>query len=148
VDSPEGGFRDANTDNKKINTDNNIYTTVKSKKNVSNTSNEEKTSKNSLIRCTDLQLWQIGMDLDIHLDDVRNVHEQILELIESGEFQKKRYGTTVYFTLRKWLRMKVERGQINHMNEVDRMDMEGEHPDKKREIRELAERMRKDGRIA
>lgn len=88
-----------------------------------------KCSKCSLVRCTDLEIWQTAKDKDIPLSVVKNKHDQILEMITSGEFKKKRYSN-VYYTLRKWLDNGIQWGQIQHSEDVDRMETESERPDK------------------
>lgn len=68
---------------------------------------EGKTAKNSLVPCLAQELWQIAWDLDLSLEVVKLKHATILDMIEAGEFKHK----TVYYTLRNWLRMGIDKGQ-------------------------------------
>jgi len=58
--------------------------------------------------CTEEELWEIAEKTNVGLSFVEDKHQQILDMIESGEFSKK--YTTVFFTLRNWVRMAKEKG--------------------------------------
>lgn len=66
------------------------------------------TSKNSRTACSEEELLQVSKEFNVPLPSVENTHASILDDIESGEFKHK----TVYFTLRKWVRLGIERGYI------------------------------------
>lgn len=89
-------------------------------------------SKCSLLACTDLEIWELSKDLNIWIDSVREKHKQIMEMIDTGEFQKK-YKThkTVYRTLKKWMEIGVERGYYSLMGEMQQMAIQLEHPTEK-----------------
>lgn len=105
-------------------------------------------SKCSLSPCTDLELWQIATDLDLRLKVVHEKHTAILEDIESGYFQRKyKHHKTLYYTLKKWLRMDVERRTIFPANEMEILERQSEHPDKVRRREEAFRRAREEGII-
>lgn len=87
--------------------DNSIY--IKKEKNVYT---EPKTSKNSLTPCTEQEITEIATALQVSVDSVRNIHQTILDTIADGTFQSKRYGQTVYYTLRKWVNMRIADGKL------------------------------------
>ncbi len=90
----------------KVHTNNNV-------KNVKN--NTVPSSKNSLTPCTDEELQAIADSLKVSVENVKLLHSQIIDLIADGTFQKKRYGQTVYFTLRKWITMRVAEGKFKNV---------------------------------
>lgn len=99
-----------------------------------------RSSKKGLYPCSKLEKWQIAWDLDIPLEYVQEKHKAIGDMIESGFFQSKyKHHKTVYFTLRKWLQMDISRGNVAHLNEVERMRLENQHPDKVAELIKAAE---------
>lgn len=77
------------------------------------------TSKNSLTACTPQELAAIAKDLKITLQDVTQKHSQMLDKIEDGSFQQKKYGKTVYFTLRSWLRGDIASGKITTAGKLE-----------------------------
>jgi len=103
-------------------------------------------SKCSLVPCTDLQLWEIAKKEDIWIQDVRDKHSEIMDLIDSGEFQKRyKKHKTVYRTLQRWLKMGISRGYIQKMNEFQKMCIDDEHPEKKRARRLLIQSAKEQG---
>lgn len=85
-----------------------IDTTINHKSKTIN-HNIVKTSKNSLIPCTEEELQFIAKDSMLNIKDVKETHQSILEKIEAKEFKHK----TVYFTLRDWLRLNIKKGYIH-----------------------------------
>jgi biotin operon repressor len=77
-------------------------------KNDKNDKNVIKTSKNSLTSCTEEELKEISLLLDVSLDAVKRTHEIIVNKIASKEFKNK----TVYHSLKNWIIMGIERGTI------------------------------------
>ena len=67
-----------------------------------------KTSKNSRTACTNEELSFISRDMGCEYSKVRMVHDTIMDKISAGDFKDK----TVYFTLRQWLRMRIEKGTL------------------------------------
>lgn len=84
----------------------------KNDKNVKKNNNIEQTSKNSLTPCNGEELLLIAKLKNIPIRFVEEVHEEIMNLIQDGIFQQRKYGKTVYFTLMNWLQMKKNKGQI------------------------------------
>jgi len=70
--------------------------------------NIDKTSKNSLLPCTDIELQEIANKTKLPIETVRNKHTIILNKIKAGEFKNK----TVYLTLENWLIGDLEKGYI------------------------------------
>lgn len=96
----------------------------------------------TLVACTDWDIWNIAMDLSIHITEVRRKHKQIMDMINSGEFQQRyKKHKTVYLTLRNWLNGDISKGFIQQANEVEIMDNESERPDlvdRRKKLREFA----------
>jgi predicted transcriptional regulator len=93
------------TTNKQLTTNNNDKNDKNEKKHIQSV---EKNSKNSTTACTDEELRAISRDMKCDYKSVVLVHESIMDLIQAGEFKHK----TVYFTLRNWLRMRIEKGTL------------------------------------
>lgn len=105
-------------------------------------------SKCSLTPCTDVQIWEMAMHLNIAPTDVKSKHSAIMELIESGVFQKKyKKDKTVYYTLQTWLRMGIDRGYIQKLDETQRLYWLAQHPDKLRELNQLEKKLKKEGKL-
>lgn len=91
-------------------------------------------SRCSLIACTDVELWEIAKKKCVLPKYVRDKHAQIMEMVESGEFQRRyKKHKTVYNTLMRWIGMGIENGRIPLMNEFELMGIDDEHPQKKAE---------------
>ena len=91
----------------------------------------------SLTPCTEQELYDLAMKMNLNLKDVKFKHQQIIDMLEDGSFrQKYKKHKTVFNTLRKWLEMSIERGYIQKMNEMERMCLQSDSP-------EMKERMKK-----
>jgi len=73
---------------------------------------ENKNSKNSLTACSEEEIIEISKQLKIKTSDAKNIHDDIVDKIADGTFQQKKYGKTVYFTLKSWIRRGIKRGEI------------------------------------
>ena len=78
------------------------------------------TSKNSLTACTQKELEHIAETKGVDLEEVIDLHENILLKIQDGIFQKKGYGKTVYFTLINWITRDLK--EINKRKKQKRKD--------------------------
>lgn len=96
------------TDDKRMTTNNNNNNNNKNNNNNIHTVGVEKNSKNSTTACTVEELRAISKDMKCDYKSVVSVHESIKDLIQAGEFKHK----TVYYTLRNWLRMRIEKGTL------------------------------------
>lgn len=98
--------------------------------------------------CTPLQIWNIANDLDIFYDEVKEKHDVIMEMVESGEMHR-RYKTykSTYYTLRSWLRLALDKGRIERMNEMERMTMKERHPDRISVVQDAIKYARERGMI-
>lgn len=83
----------------------------------------KKTSKNSHTPCTDEELQQIAIDLQVPFSSVSNKHAEIMDKVRDGSFSK--YGKTVYYTLRNWIRMGLRDGKIQKTQEAQIKEMYG-----------------------
>lgn len=109
---------------------------------------EQRTSKNSLTACTDLELWTIAKSKNLRLEDVKFKHKQIMDMIADGEFQQRyKKHKTVYRTLQKWLDMSVERGYIQECNEIEAMIRDNQHPDIQAQVKWATEQAKKRGDV-
>lgn len=104
--------------NNRPTTDQQLTTNKNNKNKKNNTGGRTESSKTALVPCTDTELELIASSLQVALKDVRLVHQQILDSIADGTFQKKGYGQTVYFTLRKWIGMRISDGKLRVINSV------------------------------
>lgn len=68
----------------------------------------EKTSRNSLTPCTFEEIGEIAKEMQLNVKDVKTTHDTIMDKIAADEFKYK----TVYFTLRTWLRLSIQKGHI------------------------------------
>lgn len=68
--------------------------------------------------CTEEELWEIAGKTNVDLSFVEDKHQQILDMIEGGEFDKK--YKTVFSTLRNWIRMAKEKGYAPIMEGVEK----------------------------
>lgn len=66
------------------------------------------TSKTGRVACTDEEMMLIAQDLGVTLHDVEETHAAIIDKIDAGEFKDK----TVYYTLRSWIRYRLDKGSI------------------------------------
>lgn len=71
----------------------------------------ERTSKNSHMPCSTQEMEDIAKELNVNTVDVIRVHATIIDKIADGSFSEKKYKT-VYYTLKQWVRMGIERGTI------------------------------------
>lgn len=83
----------------------------KNDKNDKNIHDIAKTSKNSVIPCTEQELQAIASKLQVGLEAVKNKHSVILNKIEAREFKNK----TVYLTLENWILGDIEKGYIKRI---------------------------------
>jgi len=91
----------------------------------------------SLTPCTEQELYDLAMKMNLNLKDVKFKHQQIIDMLEDGSFRKKyKKHKTVFNTLRTWLKMSLERGYIHEMSEIERMCLQSDSP-------EMKERMKK-----
>lgn len=67
-----------------------------------------KNSKNSHTPCTLEEIQEIAKRLEVSPDDVKYIHEQIINKIKSKEFKNK----TVYYTLSNWVINAIQRKSI------------------------------------
>lgn len=81
---------------------------IKNKEDIHTSTQLDKSSKTGLIPCSDDELLEVSRSLDLPLASVKRTHSVILNKIEAGEFKNK----TVYYTLKNWLLMDVEKGYV------------------------------------
>lgn len=70
------------------------------------------TSKDAGLPCTDDELKEISVEMNVPLDYIQLKHQQILEQIKSGDLKS---NSKTYFTLRKFLSYDLLKGQIKHL---------------------------------
>jgi len=86
--------------------DKNIPVQGNTKDNIQKTITKD--SKNSKTACTEEDIKDVSILLDVSLDDVKRTHQIIMNKIEAKEFK----GKTVYYSLKNWVLMGIERGTI------------------------------------
>lgn len=105
-------------------------------------------SKCSLVACTEDHIWAIANHLNLNPTDVREKHRQIMEMIDSGDFQKKyKKHKTVYRTLENWLRMSVDRGYIEELSGRERGVLVGDSPEARRRKQDIIKKAIAEGRL-
>lgn len=72
---------------------------------------DKNTSKNSITPCTPDELVEISETLKVPLDVVERKHQRILEMLETKEFNKRKYKT-IFYTLKSWIDLDIQRGFI------------------------------------
>lgn len=141
---PEGGFQDTNADNKKLNAGNKKNMPATNDRPIKNPneqllSSEETHSKKGPL--SEVRLWEIAMEKNVPLSAVKETHKRILEDI-TGENRYKLKN--VNLALQKWISMGISRGNIREMNEIEKMDLQTDHPDevarRRKKWRELEEK--------
>jgi hypothetical protein len=101
----------------------------------------ELTSKNSHAKMTDLEVWEMAVNLDVPLFVIKETEENYFDYIEDPKMARK-YKTT-YRTVRNWVKMRLDKNQVQVCNEVEKLQLPLQHPDevaKRKEAREIAER--------
>lgn len=92
--------------------------------NENNENNVKQSKKEKIIKkekdfnpLSSQQLADIALNLQISLENVQSKHDGIVEMWESGDFEAKYpKNKTLIGTLRNWLRMDIERGNIKRMS--------------------------------
>lgn len=113
--------------NKSINNNINNKDFLDSSSSLEAAPDQPQTSMNSVMPLTSTDRWNMAKKLDVPLWVVKKTEQNFWDYVENPKNLKK--YTTSYRTIYKWIRMGLEKGQIQNMNEVERMDLEGEHPD-------------------
>jgi len=96
---------------------------------------KDKSCTHSLDPCDEYCTWDIGNELDTHKNNVDEIKDELIAYLKAGN--KKKYKI-FHDTLIAWVRRGLKSGDISHMEEIEKMDMEGEHPDYKKKQREIA----------
>lgn len=90
-------------------------------------------SRCSLVPCTEDEMWEIAKHLNIAPADVEQKHAEIVEMLETGEFQTRyKKLKTVYNTLRNWLRMGIENGRFQTLNAIEQVVLLKDSPSERR----------------
>lgn len=121
--NPVGNLETQNNPEKPKKANTNTNTNTKTKTNTNKGGVGEKTSKNSHTPCTDQELQDISSSLQVPFSTVASKHAEIMDIIQDGSFSK--YGKTVYYTLRKWIRMGLRDGKIQKTQEAQIKEMYG-----------------------
>lgn len=88
----------------------------------------EISSKTSVIPMTALERWEMAKDLDVPLLIVRQTEKNFWDYIETPKGKSKNYKTT-YKTVKKWIEMKLQKGEFQHCNETEKLQLDIQHPD-------------------
>ncbi len=98
---------------------------------------QKSNSKDSFQECTYFELWNIAKDLQIPLESVKDKQQALLELVDSGEMQRKYpKNKSTYHTLRTWLRSDIAKGYVSVFDEMGKLHLNDQHPDKLKEREE------------
>lgn len=120
----------------------NIYTknSLNSKKVGSNSDYRSTHSKSSQkINLEPLpyeKLWEIAMKKNVSLADTKKIHQSIFDSIENGDKYKVK---NISLTLQKWIDLGIGRGNIQNLEEIGRMILEDQSPEKVAEHKLYAE---------
>lgn len=91
-------------------------------------------AKCSISPCTPKQLWEMAMNENVWIDDVKRKQDDILRMKESDELKKYKVKTMIG-TLRTWIRLGIKKGYIREMDEIQRLLLPDEHPDIKEKMK-------------
>lgn len=114
-------------------------------------SNEEAithSSKDGMYPCTEDELYKIAFDYSIPFEYVVQKHDAIMEMVESGEFAQKyqqkktEQNRKMYYTLRGWLRLAIDRGNVQPLSDEGRMILEMQNPEERRRRREVMQKLK------
>ena len=78
------------------------------------------------------QLWKIATDLEIPLERVVLKHNTILDKIVAGEF----FHDKIYPILQNWLRGDIEKGQLEKVDEIGKLQLQAESPENRAKVKE------------
>lgn len=87
------------------------------------------------------QLWEIAKEMRVPPFEPGIQQKLILDMLEDGSLPEK-YGNTMKFVIKKFLRFAKEKGQVEDLDELGMLALEADHPDKIEERLRIAEEMR------
>ncbi len=87
------------------------------------------TSKRNFTPLNEVELWELAKELNVPPYEPVRKQKEILEAYEDGSLPEK-YGNTLSFVIKKFIRRGKEIGQIETLDEMGRMALEADHPDK------------------
>lgn len=102
----------------------------------------EISSHNSIVQLTDLEMWEMATEFNIPLWVIKEVDKSFWEYIEEPKNRKK-YKTS-YKTIRRWVQMALTKGSYRENNEVEKMQLQSQHPDRVKEYQAMKEFARKE----
>jgi hypothetical protein len=88
----------------------------------------ENSSKNSVCPMTALDRWEMAKELDVPLWVIKQTEKNFWDYIETPKGSKKGYKTT-YKTVKKWIEMKLQKGELQNCNETEKLQLDMQHPD-------------------
>lgn len=102
-------------------------------------------SKHAIVPLTQMDKYTMAKELGVAFPVVVETEKRFWEYIEEPKNRKK-YKTS-YKTIRKWIEMKLEKGELSPANEVEILDIERHHPDEVAKLQKALEILKKQGRI-
>jgi phosphoribulokinase len=85
---------------------------------------------------TALEQWEMAKALDVPLWIVKQTEKNFWDYIETPKGKAKHYKTT-YKTVKKWIEMKLQKGEFQHCNETEKLQLDMQHPDLVKKQQEL-----------
>lgn len=82
---------------------------------------------------TPMDAWEVANEKRVSWGVAKNKAQQINELIKNGEFQKKSNGQTARQIMEKWINIGLDKRQIQHINEMEELELADMHPEKVRQ---------------
>lgn len=92
-------------------------------------------SKNAILPLTDLEKWEMAKELDVPLWVIKQTDKNFWNYIELPK-NKKKYKTS-YRTIKHWVEMGVQRGDFNNCNEVEKLELDSQHPERLAKVKEV-----------
>lgn len=92
---------------------------------------------------TPMDAWEVANDKRVSWGVAKNKAKQINELIKNGEFQKKSNGQSARQILEKWINIGLDKRQIQHINEIEELELADMHPEKVKQRMILDRKKRK-----
>lgn len=106
--------------------------------NITTKKNKKPSSKNSVLPLTPMERWKIAKDLDVSLLSVETTEKSFWEYIKNPKGKRKGYKTS-HGTIKAWVRMGIQRGDIRNCNETEKLHLDMQNPDVVEERRKVFE---------
>ncbi len=98
-------------------------------KTVSWEAEKPKSSNRDFTPLSDVELWELAKELNVPPYEPIKKQKEILEQYEDGSLPEK-YGNSLTFVIKRFIRRGKDTGQIETLDQMGRMALEADHPDR------------------